>query len=473
MSKNDFKSGLMFSAFGKYSNLVIQLIVNSVLARLLTPEDYGVIAVVQIFVVFFDQLAEMGFGPAVIQNKTLDKDDIRVIFRFSIIVAVFLGLFFGVLGYPVNIFYNEDVFVPIFLILGLEVFFHGILVVPRSLLLKQKNFKTVNLVEVIAGAISGIVSIGLALLQFNYYALILGRIVKILLVFGFYYTHTQVSPRVKLRREPIAKIWAFARNQFTFNFINYFSRNLDNILIGRYMSPTQLAYYNRSYQISLYPNQLLTGIVTPVIQPIMSDYEDKLHVIKDVYLKMVRLLANIGIPLSVFCFFAAEDIILFLFGDQWIESIPVFQILAISIWEQMIASSTGAFYQSSNRTDLLLFSGVQSMILNILAIIYGVYLGSVESVAIMIVISFMINFLINNYLLLYKIFDASFIDALKAISKPCIIGFIHLGIFVFLPQLTDNSFINLSIKGTLFIVGLVIGLLVTKQYQELKKMIFN
>lgn len=473
MSKNDFKSGVLFSAFGKYSNFFINMLINAFLSRILTPEDYGIVTIVQIFLIFFDMLADMGFGPAVIQNRTLDDDDISVIFKFSIIISLGLGLFFALLGQPVNIFYGEDVFVPVFIIMGFEVFFYGLLIVPRAILLKKKDFKTVNLVEVAANVIYGIVAIILAILNYNYYSIIIGRVVKILCMYGFYYTRTKINYKTKLRKEPIIKIWAFARNQFLFNFINYFSRNLDNILIGRYMGSTSLAYYNKSYQTSVYPNQLLTGILSPVIQPIMSDYQDRKHIIKDVYLKVVRLLGDIGIPLSIFCYFAARDIILFIYGNQWVESIAVFQILSISIWSQMIASSTGAFYQSANRTDLLLFSGLQSTILNVAAIIYGVYLGTIESVAIMVVISFTVNFFINNYLLMYKIFDSGYKEVVSALSKPIVLGSIQIAIFIFLPQLTDNHFINLMIKGPLFVIGLLIGLVLTGQLKEIVSMVKN
>lgn len=473
MSKSDFKTGIIFSAFGKYSNFIINLIINSVLSRILTPDDYGIITIVQIFLVFFDMLADMGFGPAVIQNRTLDEDDIGSIFKFSIIISIVLGILFGLLGQPVNIFYNQDVFVPIFIILGFEIFFYGLMIVPRALLLKDKNFKSVNVLEVVSNIIYGIVSIILALFGFSYYSIILARVVKIFCMFSFYFTHNNINYRAKLRKEPIMKIWDFARNQFLFNFINYFSRNLDNILIGRYMGSAPVAYYGKSYQTSVYPNTLLTGILAPVIQPIMSVYQDDKKVIKNVYLRVVRILGNLSIPLSVFCFFSGDDIIIFLFGEQWVQSIAVFEILAISIWLQMIASSTGAFYQSANRTDLLLVSGIQSTILNVAAIIFGVYLGTIESVATMVVISFTFNFIINNYLLMYKTFDSGYKELLATLSKPIVLGAIQLGIFLLLPDLTENVFINLIIRGSLFLIGLIIGLIVTKQFKELVYMIKN
>lgn len=471
MSSNEFRTGMFFSAMGKYSNFIIQLLVNAVLSRILTPADYGVVSIVQIFIAFFNLLADMGFGPAIIQNKDLDKVDIQVIYRFSIGLAIFLSGLFMLLGYPVSIFYDNPVYVPVFVVLGFSVFFFAALVVPRAIIQKRKDFKTVNTILIYTGIIRGIVSIILAFLGFKYYAIILGNLVQAIMNFLFYYSKTRISLKVKLNMAPIKKIWAFSRNQFGFNVINYFSRNFDSILIGRVFTEGALGYYNKSYQLSLYPNQMLAGIITPVIQPIMSQYENNITVIKNTYLKITRVLANIGMPLSVFSYFVGADIILFIFGDQWGASVASFQILAVSIWLQMIASSTGAFYQSTNRTDLLLFSGVQSMILNVSAIALGVYFGSIESVALMVTISFSLNFLVNNYLLMYRIFESGFLELVKELSKPFLAAMLQVVVFLLLPSLNMGVFYSLLIKGSIFTIVFVLGLVVTGQFKEMLKIV--
>lgn len=471
MSSNDFRTGMLFSAMGKYSNVIIQLGVNAVLSRLLTPADYGVVSIVQIFIEFFNLLADMGFGPAIIQNKKLTDHDVQVIFRFSIGFASLLAVIFMFLGFPVSIFYDNTVYIPIFVILGLSVFFFALLVVPKAVIQKRKDFKAVNTILIFTGIIKGIISIILAFFGFKYYAIIIGSLVQAIMNFLFYYSKTKISPKVAFSYEPIKKIWAFSRNQFGFNFINYFSRNFDSILIGRVFTEGALGYYNKSYQLSLYPNTILAGVITPVIQPIMSEYENRKDVIKDTYLKITRILANLGVPISVFCYFASREIILFIFGGQWENSVLSFQILAVSIWIQMIASSSGAFYQSTNRTDLLLFSGIQSMILNVASIALGVYLGSIETVAAMVVVSFSINFLVNNYLLMYKIFDSGFLELLKELVKPLIIGLLQVVAFLVLPELPFSIFINLMIKGIIFVITFFIGLLLTGQWKEMLRVI--
>ena len=471
LSSNEFRTGMFFSAIGKYSNVIIQLGVNAILSRMLTPADYGVVSIVQIFIEFFNLLADMGFGPAIIQNKTLTKKDTQIIFKFSIGFATVLSILFMLLGFPVSYFYENQVYVPIFVILGLSVFFFAVLVVPKAVMQKNKDFKTVNTILIFTGIIKGIISIILAYFGFKYYAIVLGSLAQAIMNFYFYYRKAKISPKVPFSLEPIKKIWAFSRNQFGFNFINYFSRNFDSILIGRVFSEGALGYYNKSYQLSLYPNTILAGVITPVIQPIMSEYQNNKEVIKNTYLKITRVLANLGIPISVFCYFAGREIILFIFGNQWGNSVMSFQILAFSIWIQMIASSTGAFYQSTNRTDLLLFSGIQSMILNVSFIALGVYLGSIETVAAMVVVSFSINFLVNNYLLMYRIFNSTYMELLKELIKPLLIGLLQIVVFLLLPELPFSNFTNLMVKGIIFAVTFLIGLVLTGQFKEMLKVV--
>ncbi|GEK88422.1 polysaccharide transporter, PST family [Alkalibacterium putridalgicola] len=463
-----FKHALFYTAIGKYSIVVVQLLVQAVLSRILTPAEYGIVAAVNIFLVFFQLLADFGIGPAVIQNKSLNKRELNDIFSFSLYVAVGLAVVFFFLGYPMSDFYGNPVYIAISRILAIAVFFYGVLVVPQSILLREKNFRLVNITTVTGALVSGVISIGLALLGFSYYAIIIGNTARAFIMFVIFYIKTETKISLKFNWGPLKKIFAFSRNQFLFNFINYFSRNLDNLLIGRYFSASALAYYDKAYQVSLYPNQVLTSLVTSVIHPILSDYEDEKERIKRVYLRISNLLATLGMPLSIFLFFAAEEVILFLFGGQWDGSVAAFQILALSIWIQMILSSTGGIFQSGNRTDLLLLSGILSTAFNITGIVIGILMGQIEYVAGFLVLAFSLNFIQANYLLMIKMFKSSLLEFFKVLTKPVILAVMQAGAFWLLPELPLNNFFSLVVKGLVFVVVWIIGLFITGEFKRLK-----
>ena len=119
-----------------------------------------------------------------------------------------------------------------------------------------------------------------------------------------------------------------------------------------------MGYYDKAYQLSLYPNQILSQIITPVIHPIMSNFEKNQKKMGEIYLQVSSLLIILGIPISAYLYFNAKDIIIFMFGDSWSDSIPVFRILSVTVWLQMANSPTGAFYQATNRTNTLFKVGI-------------------------------------------------------------------------------------------------------------------
>src|SRR5699024_11938811 len=152
-----------------------------------------------------------------------------------------------------------------------------------------------------------------------------------------------------------------------------FSRNIYTILIGNFIGSGALGFYDRAYKLMLYPVQNLTHVITPVLHPVLSDYQNRTEVIYQAYEKLIKILSFLGVPISVFLFFAADEIIIILYGNQWVGSIPTFKILSISIMIQIVISSSGSIFQSTRRTELLFISGVLSTIFTIAGISAGVF----------------------------------------------------------------------------------------------------
>ncbi|MED4047508.1 lipopolysaccharide biosynthesis protein [Priestia megaterium] len=458
--KNELRNGILISAVGKYSNIIIQFVVLAILSRLLTPNEFGIVAIINVFLMFFTMLVDMGIGPAIIQNKSLNEKQLNGIFTFTILLSVVLSTCFALLARPIATFYNNQHLVNVCIIMSFALLTSGLNMVPQSVLLKQKRFFEINAGQVISNIVSGIVGITLALNHFSYYAIVYSSIFRNLTMLIIFYFKTNLKMTKSIKKEDLSSIYAFSKNQFLFNFINYFSRNLDSMLIGKFISVKALAYYDKAYMLTLYPNQLLTSVITPVVQPILSEYEKQNKIIKQTYLSLTKILAFIGMPLTVFLFFTSTEIIYLLFGSQWTASVPIFQILSLSIWIQMILSSTGSIFQSSNRTDLLLMSGVLSALLNISSIIVGVWTGKVEYLASMLVLSFLVNFIQANYLLMNKVFQEKQIEFYKNLVDPFKISILMLvallitnyffGDFSFLVQLTIKIIVSLII----FILGI-------------------
>ena len=396
--------GVFYTGIAKYSNIVVSIIIGAILARLLSPEEFGVVAIVTVFVTFFQLLSDFGIGPAIVQNQNLNKNDVKSLFTVMILVGFTMSLLFFLSADIIAEFYDNIELIKITQLLSISVFFYSVQVVPLALIQKELKFRELGVISFSVQTFTGIIAVFLAFKDFSYYSLIIKSIIESSVLFLIYLSITKPGFTIRISITSIKKVFRFSIYQFLFNFINYFSRNSDNILIGKYLSSSSLGYYDKSYRLMLLPVQNLTHVITPVLMPVLSKYGDDKERVLISYLKVVRILALIGFPLSIFLFFNANEVILILYGDQWKESVIVFRYLALSIGIQMVLSSTGAIFQSLNRTDLLFFSGVLSSIMMVSGILYGILVtNSLSGVAVGLLVAFIINFFQGFYFLIKKL----------------------------------------------------------------------
>lgn len=450
--KKELYSGLSYTAISKYSGVMVSIILGAVLARLLTPEEFGIIALITVFVSFFGLLSDFGLGPAVVQNQSLDDNDLKSIFSFSIALGIILALIFFTLAPFFANFYNEPELKPISRYLALSVLFNSFLIVPRAVLQKELKFKLIGLISLGVQLFCGVIAIILAILGFSFYSLVFQSILLGIISFITFYCIKPISITFKIEISSVKKIFKFSLFQFLFDFINYFSRNLDNILIGKFLGVSPLGFYEKSYRLMMMPVQNLTHVVSPVLLPILSKHQNDNKIVFSSYLKVIQILSIIGFPLSIFLFFSASEIIIIVFGSQWVESISVFKILTLTIGFQIVLSSSGSIFQAVNRTDLLFYSGFLSSLFMVGGILYGVLVGkSLELVAYSLILAFIINFFQCFYFLVklalrasYKEFLVSFLPSLYL----CLI--VLLGLYLFDISFKFNDYTSLFLKIIVF-----------------------
>lgn len=464
--RKSFRDGVLYTAIGKYSNVVIQLVITAILSRLISPAEYGIVAVVNVFLVFFQILADSGIGPAIIQNKELTKNDIDHIFSLTIFSGFVLAIVFAGLGYPISFIYQNNLYVKLCLLLGICVFFYTITIVPQSILNKSLKFKQVSLLTLCANVVSGLFAVLFAYLGFGVYTLIFSNIIKALATFILLYYQVSLKFYFKIEKNSFLKIFDFAKFQFLSNFLNYFARNLDNLLIGSIFSPTLLGYYDKAYQLSLYPNQILTQVITPAIHPIMSNFSDDKDRMSNVFLKISNVMITIGLPISAFLVINSKDIILFMFGERWLPSVRAFQILSASIWLQMANSFLSSLYQATNNARALFKVGVITSTINIIAILIGVLLGNIESIAAMLLTSFALVLVITIYFL-RKVFTFNIFDYLKIVftNGIAILPFILLNIFLI--RLNFSPLYNIVIQMVILAITWSVAMFLSGNYRKL------
>ncbi len=392
--RRELASGVFYTSIAKYAGIVVTLVVTGILSRLFTPEQFGVVNIATVVIAFFAIFSDLGIGPAVIQHKDLDRHDLGGIFSLSVWSgAVMALLFFAAAGTIASLYGDSQVLRNVLRILALNLFFAAANIVPNALILKEKRFRFAAMRSLTVQIAGGTAAIAAAYAGAGIYALTINPVFSSLMLLAINYRQNPLPLRLRPGRKALGKVFSFSAYQFSFQLINYFSRNLDKLLMGRYMSLSQLGYYDKSYRLMMLPLQNIAYVISPVMHPIFSEMQHDLKQLGASYLKVVRLLAFIGLPLSAVLFFTAQELVLIIFGDQWEPSVPVFRILALSVGIQIVMSTSGSIFQAANATRMLFLCGVFSAALNVAAICTGIFaFGTTEAVAWCICASFAVNF---------------------------------------------------------------------------------
>lgn len=464
LSEISIKKATMINGVAKYSNAIMNIIFTAVLARILSPEDFGVVTIVGVFTSFFSTLSDMGLGTSIIQNKDLNTKDISSIFGFTIYIAFFLALIFCILSIPISIFYNNKIYITICIILSLAIIFDSLNIVPNAMLMREKKFVVIGIRMIVVNIITGVFTIILAKMGAKYYALIFQSVMSSIINFIWNYSSTRPKFIIKYDKSVINKIKSYSGFHFAFTLINYFARNMDNLLIGKFMGGSELAYYDKGYKLMLYPVGYLTNVITPILHPILSDYQNDKKYIYEQYMKVVRLLSIVGMFISLFCFFFSREIILIIFGDQWKESIECFRILSLSVWAQMVCSSSGAIFLSIGNSKLMFISGTISAFQTIIMICFGLSFENLYILCIFVTISYNISFFINYFFLIKYGFGYKILQFIKGFIPDLFIGFMLLITMSIIRINWLNPYISFLIKTCIYVAVYTGGLFITKRY---------
>lgn len=464
MKNLSIKSAAYVNMISKYTVIFLNLFITAILARLLTPEEYGIVAIVNVFVAFFAILADLGIGNAVVQNQSLSEKDIQNIFFWSLKRAVLLGLIFVCLAVPIAYFYSNDVYLKIVPLLGIAVVFTTANTVPAALLTKSKKFVLIGLRTVTVCIVCAFFTIILAMFGFSYYALVFNTILSgfLNLIWNLKGSGLTIFSKISGLNESIDKIRNFSTNLFKFNVINYFARNSDNLLIGKFLGAVELGYYNKAYQLMLYPMNNLTNVITPVLLPYLSSRKDDANYVYSKYIQTVKVLSLLGMYISVFSYFCSYELVVILFGKNWIMTVPCFQYLSISIWAQMICATAGTMFQVLDNTKGQFNCGLVTSTVTVTAIVFGVILGDIESISVLVMLAYLSHFITVIYFLVHKTFKKSWIVYIKMFVPDFIIGVI-VAISLFLLNLINiesvllSFIIKLTISGVLYLLLLVLS----------------
>jgi O-antigen/teichoic acid export membrane protein len=357
-----------------------QFLAAVILARLLPPEDFGLIAMVAVFGGFANLFSDVGFGPALIQRQDVEERHYSSVFYFNVLIGFILMASFAMLSSAVARFYSEPRLVSLMIIIGSCFSVTSFGLVQRAILTREMNFRTLGFIDFAAVALSGILAIALALSGLGVWSLAYQSLSQaVLQVIGLWWA-SGWRPRMLFQRAAIRELFKFSSNLTAFTAINYWYRNGDNLLVGKFFGSTALGVYSRAYNLMLMPLTQITYVVSKVMFPALSKLQDDKPRVKSIFLRSTAMMALVTFPLMSGLFVVADNFILAFYGPHWAGVVPILRVFCILGMFQSIATG-GWIFQSQGRTDWMFWWGTVNAVLSIAAMFVGVWLGSPMAVA--------------------------------------------------------------------------------------------
>lgn len=325
-------------AWKAVSRVVLQLsrfFVAILLARLLTPAEFGLAAMVLVLSGLVVVVGDAGLGAALVQRKSITDEDKSTVFWTSLgIGAVFTAAGVVAAG-PVADFYGQQAVKPLLIVLSSCFFLGALGTTPSALLVREMNFRALELRQMGGTVVGAAVGVGLALGGYGAWALIGQQVATAAFSTVCLWLFCRWLPSLRFSRASLREIGGFTGNVFGQNLLYYGGRNIDNLLVGRYLGSAALGAYSLAYNVMLAPFHQIGGLVQQVLFPAFARLQDDRERLADIWIRATRLVAAITTPALVGLVVVAPEFVSVVLGDQWNAAVPVVQILA---WVGLIQS---------------------------------------------------------------------------------------------------------------------------------------
>lgn len=378
-----------WSTIQRFGALAIGFISNMVLARLLCPEDFGTVAMIMVFVGLADVLVDGGLGNALIQSKTLNKVDISTVFTtnllisFSLFVIVFSSAPYFASYIQID---NFDLYLRVESVMILIRAFY---VVHFSLANRNLEFKALAGINLTASFISTLVAIVMALLDFGIWSLIARNIILDLTTAILYYIHNRIYVNIAIDKTSFRRLFSYGVFVAVANLTETFYSNALSFIIGKKFSVKDLGYYNQAHSLEQIPVYSIASILNQVILPFMSKNQDNTNMIKGDLKRSSQCVTFIMYPMMCFLICYAKPIILLLYGEKWLPSVPFFQMLCIVGFFNAIYHMNRSVLKAIGKTKLLFNLQVLTAILGLLIVLSVMCFGVMSVVGAIVFNSFL------------------------------------------------------------------------------------
>lgn len=421
ISRKQFTSSAFWKIIESFSSKGITMIVSIILARLLMPQDYGVIALTTIFLNLSDILIDGGFSTTLIRKKEVDDCDYSSVLMISFLIATGLYVIFFCIAPVVADYYKEPLFSPVLRVLGLTVFIQAFTATRTAIVNRNMQFKTLCYCNIAASIISGIAGVITAYLGLGVWAIVIQRLMQNALVTGLLFIKVKFKLRWQIKIERLKEIIRFSVGVVSASLLYFVSNNMYSAVIGKHYSVTDLGYYSKGNQLpeqlSLYTFTAVSGVLLPTI----SSYQDDIERVKYIIRKITAFSTYVIFPLMVGMMLTAEELIVLLLTEKWKAAAPIMIGSCIYYIGMPFTLMNSQIYYALGHSFMKLKIEIIRFVLMVFGLIFGsfVFKCSISQLAVISGLIMLISAIISAYEA-GKILRYSTKEMLLDITKPII-----------------------------------------------------
>lgn len=467
--KNKTVSGLFWSMTERFSVQGVQFLVMLVIARILSPRDYGLVGMLAIFIAVSDTLISSGFSQALIRKQNRTESDNSTVFYFNIAVSFFLYAILYLIAPWVSVFYNEPQLCSVMRVMSLIIIIFSFGVVQRAVLTAKIDFKTQAKSSVIAAVISGVIGILLAVKGFGVWTLVFQQLINAGINTSLLWLFSTWRPKLLFSKQSFHELFAFGSKLMLVGLIDTIYNNIFQLIIGKVYSAKSLGFYSRAYHFAELPSKNITTVLQRVTYPVLCSIQNEDGKLADNYRKFLKLSAFIMFPMMIALAAVSEPMVDVLLGEKWHEASVLLVPVCLSMMWYPINAINLNLLQVKGRSDLFLrveiIKKIQGTIILFISIPFGVITMCYATI-----ISTLISFFINTYYtgVLIK-FD--FFHQIKDLLPTILVCVVMYLCVLYAISLFNTSFIRLIFGCA---CGVLIFFLLTSlfKFEELKEITY-
>ena len=443
--------GVGWSSSDNIVSYGISFLVGLVLARLLSPEEYGLIGIITIFITMFNSIVDSGFSNALIRKNDQKDIDYNTVFIVNLFLSVVLFVILFLCAPAIAIFFDKPQLITLTQAMGSIIVINAFAIIQRTILVKRIDFKTQTKVSLISSISSGVVGIGMALSGYGVWSLVGQQISRQLLNTLFLWIWVAWWPRIQFSLDSFIELFGYGWKLLVSGLIDTIWNQIYQVVIGKCYSTEMLGQYTRAEQFASVFSSNLTSVVQRVSYPVLCSIRDEKERLKQTYKKVIKVTMLVTFVLMLGLAAVAKPMILVLIGEKWLPAVKILQIVCLSLMLYPLHAINLNMLQVKGRSDLFLKLEIVKKTIAVIPVLLGIFIniywmliGSVFTGF----ISYYLNAFYSGRFLNYSISEQirdilpSFCSALFMSMIVFTISFIPISPFILLPvQLIVGFFI--------------------------------